>query len=117
MSLQNEFKTFVSNISNLDFEDIDTKYKGITKKLNSYYYKSDSESDNSKKVGSIGRGTAIKGISDLDMLYEIPVERIDDFKKYESNGPSQLLQEVKNILLEKVNNNEFDIFSYKKEFL
>ena len=62
MSLQNEFKTFVSNISNLDFEDIDTKYKGITKKLNSYYYKSDSESDNSKKVGSIGRGTAIKGI-------------------------------------------------------
>ncbi|MDY4832160.1 MAG: hypothetical protein SO161_06475 [Treponema sp.] len=51
MSLQNEFKTFVSNISTLDFEDIDTKYKGITKKLNSHYYESDSETDNSKNVG------------------------------------------------------------------
>lgn len=101
MSLQSDFITFVSNISNLDFEDIDTKYKGITKKLNSHYYESDSETDNSKKVGSIGRGTAIKGISDLDMLYEIPEERFNDFKNYESNGPSQLLQEVKNILLEK----------------
>ena len=101
MSLQNDFQTFVSNISTLDFEDIDTKYKGITKKLNSHYYESDSETDNSKKVGSIGRGTAIKGISDLDMLYEIPDERFNDFKKYESNGPSQLLQEVKNILKDK----------------
>lgn len=101
MSMQNDFKTFVSNISNLDFEDIDTKYKGITKKLNSHYYEVDSETDNSKKVGSIGRETAIKGISDLDMLYEIPEERFNDFKKYETNGPSQLLQEIKNVLLEK----------------
>lgn len=101
MSLQSDFKTFVSNISDLDFDDIDTKYKGITKKLNSHYYESDSETDNSKKVGSIGRGTAIKGISDLDMLYEIPKERFNDFKEYESNGPSALLQEVKKILLEK----------------
>lgn len=101
MSMQNDFKTFVSNISNLDFEDIDTKCKGITKKLNSHYYEVDSETDNSKKVGSIGRETAIKGISDLDMLYEIPEERFNDFKKYETNEPSQLLQEIKNVLLEK----------------
>ena len=101
MSLQDDFKTFVSNISNLDIEDIGTKYKGITKKLNSHYYESESETDNSKKVGSIGRCTAIKGISDLDMLYEIPDERFNDFKNYESNGPSQLLQEVKNILKDK----------------
>lgn len=101
MSMQNDFKSFVSNISNLDFEDIDTKCKGITKKLNSHYYEVDSETDNSKKVGSIGRETAIKGISDLDMLYEIPEERFNDFKKYETNEPSQLLQEIKNVLLEK----------------
>lgn len=101
MSLQTDFKIFVSNISSLDFDDIDTKYNGITKKLNSHYYESDSETDNSKKVGSIGRGTAIKGISDLDTLYEIPEERFNDFKHYESNGPSQLLQEVKGALKDK----------------
>lgn len=106
MALQTDFKTFVSNISALNYEDINTKYKGITKKLNSHYYESDSDIDNSKKVGSIGRGTAIKGISDLDMLYEIPDERFNEFKNYESNGPSALLQEVKNVLLEKYSRTE-----------
>lgn len=100
MTLQNDFNVFIEKISSIDFNDIDTKYKRICKKLNQYYYKSDSDSDNSKPVGSIGRGTAIKNISDLDMLFKIPKTTFDKFNAYENQGQSQLLQEIKNVLIE-----------------
>ncbi len=100
MALQDDFNVFIEKISSIDFNDIDTKYKRICKKLNQYYYKSDSDSDNSKPVGSIGRGTAIKNISDLDMLFKIPKTTFDKFNAYENQGQSQLLQEIKNVLIE-----------------
>lgn len=100
MTLQDDFNVFIEKISSIDFNDIDTKYKRICKKLNQYYYKSDSDSDNSKPVSSIGRGTAIKNISDLDMLFKIPKTTFDKFNAYENQGQSQLLQEIKNVLIE-----------------
>lgn len=100
MSLQDDFKQFIKEISAIDLDDINVKYYRICKKLNEFYYDSDSEIQNSKKVGSIGRGTAIKGISDLDMLYEIPESTFTKYNAYESQGQSQLLQEVKNVLIE-----------------
>ena len=68
--------------------------KALQKKINSHYYESDNETDNSKKVGSIGRGTAIKGISDLDMLYEIPDERIKG-RVFQDGFRPELLSKLK----------------------
>lgn len=100
MSIQDDFDAFIKTISDIDFDDINTKYSRICKKLNKYYYQSESDKENSKPVGSIGRGTAIKGVSDLDMLFEIPKETFDKFNAYASQGQSQLLQEVKKVLID-----------------
>jgi hypothetical protein len=50
------------------------------------------------QVGSYGRNTAIHGVSDLDMVFELPADDLDRFKKLQGNGPSQMLQEVKRCL-------------------
>lgn len=67
----------------------------ICKKLNEKYYNLVSEEDNMIIVGSVGRNTAIDETSDWDCIYDLPKEIYSKFNKYESNGQSQLLQEVK----------------------
>ncbi len=52
-------------------------------------------------VGSVGRGTAVSGTSDLDMLYVLPPDVYKKFDVYESNGQSSLLQEIKETLRER----------------
>lgn len=52
-------------------------------------------------VGSVGRKTAIKGSSDLDILFDLPSDTYKKFDAYESNGQSALLQEVKKFLQER----------------
>ena len=71
------------------------RISNICKKLNKKYYDSASEADNMIIVGSVGRGTAINGVSDWDCIYDLPKEVYTKFDEYESNGQSQLLQEVK----------------------
>lgn len=51
-------------------------------------------------VGSVGRGTAIKNISDWDCIYELPIEVYNRFNRYTGNGQSYLLQEIKNLIKE-----------------
>ena len=68
----------------------------INNKLCDKYYL---ERDNySILVGSVGRGTAITKTSDYDVLFKLPQSLYTKFDKYESNGQSQLLQEIKNII-------------------
>ena len=72
MTTAQAFEKLVSNIVLDNDEQLSNRYKEITKKLNQKYRNSDSETDNSLQVGSYGRYTGIKGISDLDMMYIMP---------------------------------------------
>lgn len=74
---------------------ISKRYKKITKVVNEDFWNSNSEIAHSRYVGSYGRGTAI-GTSDLDVLMELPLEEYEHFCSLNSNGPSRLLQAVKN---------------------
>lgn len=93
------FKEFLSNLNVKNKAEISSRYNRITKTLNQKYYSSDSETTNSLQVGSFGRKTAIDGISDLDMLFILPKEVYTKFDRYQINGQSALLQEVKNTIL------------------
>ena len=74
----------------------------IAKKLNKYYYELDGDSSTHLYiVGSVGRQTAIKGSSDLDILFDLPQSVYTKFNNYDSNGQSALLQEVKTVLQER----------------
>ncbi len=74
----------------------------IAKKLNKEYYGITGEgAEHMYIVGSVGRRTAIKGSSDLDLLFVLPDEIYDKYDGYETGGQSKLLQDVKNVLLER----------------
>lgn len=77
---------------------ISKRYKMITKAVNKSFWNSASETAHSRYVGSYGRGTAID-TSDLDILIELPIKEYAHFTFQKGNGPSRLLQAVKNAIL------------------
>lgn len=89
------FEDFSDSIQIDNIEDINKKFISITKRLNISYWEIDSETDHSHKVGSLGRHTAIKGVSDLDMLFVLPANLYMKYDNYQGNGQSALLQSVK----------------------
>lgn len=54
-----------------------------------------SETAHSLYVGSYGRNTAIRGFSDLDIIFQLPFSLYNQYDKYSGNGQSSLLQCVK----------------------
>ena len=70
--LKDDFETFCSNIELDNLEEMKTTIKEITKKLNKYYYDTEDKEKHMYTVGSVGRGTAIKNTSDLDILFDLP---------------------------------------------
>lgn len=89
------FETFRKNLAVSNSEDISTKYRSITKRLNKDYWDLEQEYTHCLQVGSYGRNTAINGVSDLDMIFELPWEVHDRFCKRQGNIQSQLLAEVR----------------------
>jgi len=95
MEVSPTFKSFLSNLSIPNKEKISHRYKKITKTLNQEYWNDDSDEKHSLMIGSYGRKTAIKDVSDLDMAFIIPYEVYKQYDGYEGNGQSALLQDVK----------------------
>ena len=100
MTTSQAFNEFLENIKVDNSETISNRYHEITKKLNKTFRDTDSETDNCLRVGSYGRYTGIKGISDLDMLYIMPGSKWDEYK----NDPDKLLKDVKTALKERYPN-------------
>lgn len=97
MSISTKFSGFCTNLrmSQSTVNNVAARYKQITKRLNLDFYLSDSETLHSLYVGSYGRGTATH-VSDIDMLFILPVSVYNQYNSYFSNGQSALLQAVKN---------------------
>lgn len=78
--------------------DVSVKYNGITSALNARIRSIQSSTAYSLQVGSYGRKTAVQGVSDLDMIYIMPVELKREFSG--ENPQRNLLTYVKDILTE-----------------
>lgn len=89
------FKTFRDNLTVANAGDISKAYNSITTRLNKDFWNTDSDSTHCRQLGSYGRRTAIHGISDLDMAFELPWSLYVQYKAHEGNGPSALLQAVR----------------------
>ena len=96
MALADWFRTFCSNIQVQDSGTISTRYKNITRRLNTDFWNTTSDTSHSLYVGSYGRNTAIEGFSDLDMIFRLPYSVYQQYDGHEGNGQSALLQAVKN---------------------
>lgn len=99
MSYREMFGELLENlkIDKKQAKKISYHYRKITKSLNLAVRGNDSRIANRLKVGSVGRHTAIKGISDLDMLYIMPASKYEYYDEMQ-NGQSELLTDVRNIL-------------------
>ena len=95
MGLADWFSTFCLNLQVRDRGTISTRYKKITRRLNTDFWNSTSDTSYSLYVGSYGRNTAIQGFSDLDMIFQLPFSVYQQYDGYSGNGQSALLQAVK----------------------
>jgi hypothetical protein len=98
--IQASFKAFIDDITPTedDYQDARTKAEGVAKTLHQHYYGHPYTGDTKRIVGGYGKGTAVRPVRDVDLLFQLPNEEYKRYKDYESNGPSQLLQDVKGVL-------------------
>ena len=96
MGLADWFRTFCGNIQVQNGAAISSRYKAITKRLNTDFWETDSDMSHSLQVGSYGRNTASHGTSDVDMIFQLPSSVYKQYDDYRGNGQSALLQAVRN---------------------
>lgn len=95
MAIADWFRDFCSNLQIQDGGTISTRYANITRRLNTDFWNTTSDTSHSLYVGSYGRNTAIAGFSDMDMLFQIPSSEYARYNSYSGNGQSALLQAVR----------------------
>lgn len=95
MTVTEMFTEFLSNLKIDNVDQISLRYGEITASLNKKFRDSESKTNHSLQVGSYGRWTAIKGVSDLDMLYIMPKGKWDVYK---DGKQSQLLTDTKDAI-------------------
>ncbi|MGR7482765.1 nucleotide-binding domain-containing protein [Klebsiella aerogenes] len=101
MTITEMFSTFLENIRVDNETQISLRYGEITSSLNKKFRDTESKTANSLQVGSYGRWTAIKGVSDLDMLYIMPKSKWEGYK----NGRQyELLKDTKDAIQERYPN-------------
>lgn len=96
ISTADDFKTLFSNVAIDNAATISSRYGEVTRALNLEFRETESRTANSLQVGSYGRWTAIKGISDLDMLYLMPRRCWSDYK---NGGQYRLLRKAADAIL------------------
>tara|TARA_R110002094_G_scaffold100049_6_gene100233 strand:+ start:1693 stop:3012 length:1320 start_codon:yes stop_codon:yes gene_type:complete len=91
LGIADTFKQFLGDLAVDNAQSISNRYGEITCALNKKFRDTESKTANTLQVGSYGRRTAIKGISDLDMLYIMPKAEWDNYK---NGGQSKLLSDA-----------------------
>lgn len=83
------FEGLISNLKVDNNETIVVRRDEVTKKLNKEFRGLEGSTSNRLMAGSYGRSTAIKGISDLDLLYILPASIRPTYEK--EGGSSKVL--------------------------
>jgi hypothetical protein len=99
--VRRRFKAALKNLTLTDPQVIAGfgKSSGVAASLNRHYWDESDGAKNRLVVGSWGKNTAIRPPTDIDQLHVMPVSVYHDFNRKQGNIQSQLLQEVKNVLL------------------
>lgn len=95
MALADWFSTFCSNLQIRNSGTIATRSGNITRRLNTDFWSTTSDTSHSLYAGSYGRNTAISGFSDVDLIFQLPYSIYKQYNDYIGNGQSALLQAVK----------------------
>ena len=113
ITIKEKFELFYENIklTSLQREDAKKKYDGVCKKLHDHYYPDIEYSGQTRLLmGSYGKHTHIRPARDVDVIFYMPDEKFNQYDDNQSNGQSQLLQDIKKILEEKYPNTPIKAF-------
>jgi len=101
MGIESAFHDYVNWLQEINMEDKNKRMKRITKKMNKTYYDgNNSEEEHFLLIGSLGRHTAIKSVSDVDIAFILSQKEYDKYNSRKNNGQSDLLQDIKKTLSE-----------------
>jgi hypothetical protein len=97
MSVADNFRAFRAAylIPSTTVSSISARCKRLTKQLNKDFWNTESETAHSLYVGSYGRDTASRGVSDLDVAFTLPNSIYHQYHAHAGNGQSALLQAVR----------------------
>lgn len=99
MDVATTFDDFLNNIEVKNSDNIISRFKTVTKRLNKDYYDGlEKDDEHGVYIGSFGRDTAINGVSDLDIDFIMPDEDFKKYNKSDENGQYKLLCDVKESL-------------------
>jgi len=99
--VRQRFRCFLDNISLTTAQITDgwTKIRGVVFCLNRNYWNISSETQNYVLVGSWGKQTTVRPPRDIDLMFFLPPSVYYRYAARSGNRQSQLLQEVKSVLL------------------
>lgn len=95
-TIADKFQTLLKNLRTQNDDKVKVRRRAVTKRLNLDFWGSDSETEHTRYVGSYGRGTLIRGSSDVDLLARLPDSLYGQYDSHLGNGQSALLQAVRN---------------------
>lgn len=103
MTVGERFETLLSNLTLTNDQRSDgiTKHTGVRNCLNQHYYNLNNDYAHSILFGSWGKDTQVRPPRDIDVLFILPDDVFLRFHARQGNQQSQLLQEVKSVLLAK----------------
>lgn len=103
IAVRQRFSRFHENLSLTtdQLEDGLRKQLGVRKSLHAAYWGESTETPHGFIVGSWGKGTAIGPPNDVDIFFELPIEVYTRFEGYQGNKQSSLLQEVRQVLVDR----------------
>lgn len=96
--LSQKFKDFLANLSIDNQEVIANKLRKIVRSINQDYWNTKSDTRNVHYIGSYGRGTAIKGINNINVMIVLPPKVFQHFDAYQGNGQMALMQELRDYI-------------------
>lgn len=107
----NTAQIFDALLTNLKVGDtaatVASRRNEITKALNKDFRSKEGSTDHKLMVGSYGRHTAIKGVSDLDMIFILPPGIRADYDG--DTGPRRMLERVRNDLRDRYSNTDIRV--------
>lgn len=101
MSVTSRFAALLENIKLTEAQVASGQgsRESVVQVLNIHYWSSSSTSNNSRYIGSWAKFTRVRPPRDVDVLFELPKSVYDRYQLKSGNKQSQLLQEVKGVLL------------------
>ncbi len=93
-----KFQAFLDNIAIEHTDHIAETFRNIARHMNNAYWGNRSDTRNIHFIGSYGRGTAIKGVANINILFELPPRVQKRMEVWQRKAPRVLIEEVKELI-------------------